>query len=338
MSAPIDHHFIPAFFLAQWADGASKLIEYTIKHGKLIAKPVGPRATGYEPHLYSFPELTPEAGHFLEVVFFNYADRVAAEALRNHLSPTPAPWTTELISAWSRFVIALHLRHPDAMPELRAAAKSVWEGSGDAYQAQYEAIRKPEDPPTFDEYLAPRDPLTAIKVSVNMIVKVFDNEILGKHLNNMTWGVIDVGPSPYRFLLSDRAVVFANLDNVDGVVYLPISPTKIFVAVNTPDRLQRLRALPPRDIVDNSSRFLVGRARRFVWAHDQSQDAFIEKYMSKRVDGFIEGKVNSAEMRHWDWHGYMTNRYSKSFPAKRLFQDEYDEMFSELFRTQNAGA
>src|SRR5258706_8332110 len=183
MNAPIAHHFIPAFILAQWADGSGKLVEYTIKHDKVIAKPVGPRATGYEQHLYSFPELPPDAAHFLEAVFFNYGDRVAADALRNLLSAAPVPWTAELVSAWSRFVIALHLRHPDAMPELRAAAKSVWDGGGDAYQAQYEAIRKPEDPPTFDEFLAARDPLTATKAGVNMIVKVFDNAILGRHLN-----------------------------------------------------------------------------------------------------------------------------------------------------------
>jgi hypothetical protein len=170
------------------------------------------------------------------------------------------------------------------MPKLRSAAKSVWDGSGSEHQAQYEAIKKPEDPPTFDEYLAARDPLTATKVSVNMIVKVFDNEILGKHLNNMTWGVIDVGRSPQRFLLSDRAVVFANLDNADGSAYLPISPTKLFVAVNAPDRLRQLRALLARDIVHNSNRFLVGRARRFVWAHDRSQGAFIAKHMSQRME------------------------------------------------------
>jgi hypothetical protein len=54
------------------------------------------------------------------------------------------------------------------------------------------------------------------------------------------------------------------------------------------------------------------------------------------IDGFMEGKLNDPEMRRWDWHGYMTNRYPKSFPAKRLFQDEYDEMFSRIFRAQNA--
>jgi large subunit ribosomal protein L30 len=57
---------------------------------------------------------------------------------------------------------------------------------------------------------------------------------LGKHLNNMRWGVIDVSGSPYRFLLSDRPVTFANLDNPDGMAALPIGPTKIFIGVNTP--------------------------------------------------------------------------------------------------------
>jgi len=40
MNVPIDHHFIPAFFLAQWADGGGKLVKYTIKHDKVIAKRV----------------------------------------------------------------------------------------------------------------------------------------------------------------------------------------------------------------------------------------------------------------------------------------------------------
>jgi hypothetical protein len=82
---PIDHHFIPAFFLAQWTDASE--IEYTIKHGMLIPWVRG--ATGYEPQLYSFPELPPDAAQFLEQVFFDYADRVASDALRNHLASTP---------------------------------------------------------------------------------------------------------------------------------------------------------------------------------------------------------------------------------------------------------
>jgi hypothetical protein len=285
MKYPIDHHFIPAFFLQQWTGSNNKLVEYTIRFGKLIAKPVGPRSTGYEPGLYSFPELPPDAAQYLEQVFFDYADRMAAGALQSQLAGQPKPQSAELVSAWSRFVVALHLRHPDAMPELRAAARSIWDGSGKSFQTDYEAVKKPEDPPTFDGYLATKDPLTSTKVQINMIIKVFDNERLGKHVNNMEWSVIDVSPTQHRFILSDRPVVFANLSsNVDGVVYLPISPTKMFVAANSPNRIRALRSLSARELVHNSNRFLVGRARKFAWTHDDSQTAFIEKHMSTRIE------------------------------------------------------
>lgn len=170
------------------------------------------------------------------------------------------------------------------MPEFRAAAKSVWDGSGVKYQKEYEAIKKPEDPATFDEYLAAKDPLAGTKMHVNMIVKVFDNETLGRHLNNMKWDVLDVSTSKHRFLLSCRPVCFANLKERNGVAYLPISPTKLFVAANDSGTLRQLKALPPREIVHNNNRFTVGRARRFVWAQDESQTAFVAKQMSKTME------------------------------------------------------
>ena len=132
MSVPRDHHFIPAFFLEQWSGQNGKLIEYTIKHGKLIAKPVGSNATGYERDLYAFPDLPPDVVQYVEQVFWDYADRTASQALRLHLGSNELQWTPELHSAWSRFVVGVHLRHPDAMPELRAAGADRRERLGDS--------------------------------------------------------------------------------------------------------------------------------------------------------------------------------------------------------------
>jgi hypothetical protein len=116
-------------------------------------------------------------------------------------------WTVELIGAWSRFVIALHLRHPDAMPELRIAAQSVWDGSGQDSQQRYEEIRKPEDPAMFDDFIALRDPLIGTKMRVNLIIKSLDNDILSKHINNMSWAIVDVSFARNRLLMSDRSVL-----------------------------------------------------------------------------------------------------------------------------------
>jgi hypothetical protein len=284
MNIPRDHHFIPAFYLKQWADPHGKLIEYTRKGGKLIPKPVGPHSTGYERDLYAFPELPPDAAQFMEQVFFAYADQKASDALDNHLGIVSFPWTAELVSAWSRFVIAIHLRHPDAMPELRAAATSIWDASGVDCQARCDATRKPTDPPTFDEYLALRDPFAPVKMRVNLIIKALDNDIVGAHINQMTHAIIDISASPHRLLTSDRPVELFNLQGSNGVLSIPINPTKLFVAVNDREILDKLRRTAPDKIASEANTYVVSRARRFVWAQDASQERFVEDRMSTNLE------------------------------------------------------
>jgi hypothetical protein len=119
MSEPHKHHFIPAFYLRQWHGSDKKLVEYTIKRGKLIAKPVSADATGFQRDLYESPELPPDQSQFLEKKFFNYADRTAAQALAMLLDGRPKHlWSNEMLSAWARFLVGVHTRHPDTIPEL----------------------------------------------------------------------------------------------------------------------------------------------------------------------------------------------------------------------------
>ena len=284
MNAPHDHHFIPAFYLGQWALRDNELIEYTIKHHKLIPKWVGPKATGFERDLYAFPELPPNIAQHLESQFFNYADNVASQALTLHLTGDTTGWNNERLSGWSRFVIGIHLRHPDVIPELRAGARTIWDQSGPAYQAHYEQVRTPQHPPTMDEWINTLDPLMRSKIELNCIQKILDNDIIGAHLNAMKWGVVSVSNSSFRFLTSDRPVEISQLDKPAGFVSIPISPTKLFVAVNQEQSLENLRQVPPREIVKHVNTFIVSRARKFVWADDETQTAFVRDNMSKAME------------------------------------------------------
>jgi hypothetical protein len=195
-------------------------------------------------------------------------------------------WTRELRSAWSRFIIALHLRHPDAMPELRAATRAIWDSTGEDAdrQRQYEGLRKLGAPETFEEYLQQRDPLISVKARINLITRVFDNEVFGTHVNTMHWDVIDVSNAPHRLLTSDRPVEIVRVKEPRGVISLPISPTKLFVAVNDLRVLDEVRRAKPRIIVSNSNKFVATRARRFVWAQDESQAPYVRKYMSTNLE------------------------------------------------------
>ena len=121
MSEPRDHHFIPVFYLKQWTNQDCKLIEYSKPYaGKIVAKPVGPKATGFQTDLYSFPHCPPKLAQYLEAAFLKRADMEASIALRKLLSGNTDPWTPTLRSAWSRFVINFIIRHPHPFAEIKA--------------------------------------------------------------------------------------------------------------------------------------------------------------------------------------------------------------------------
>jgi uncharacterized protein DUF4238 len=283
---PHDHHFIPSFYLSQWATADEKLIEFKrVYNNKLVAKPVGPDATGFEIDLYEVKDLPPEQRQYLEKEWFNYLDRTAFEALTDHLNGKPATsWDNEHVNAWSRFVFGLHFRHPHAMPELREGAKAVWEASGSVYQSEYDKIKTSAHPPTMDEYFAALDPFTAAKIRLNMIIKVFDNETLISHLNKMPFAIVDVSAAPERFVTSDRPVCISNLLKPDGVIFLPISPTKLFVAVNDVKSLEQIAKQTPLELVRRVNDFVIRRARLYVWAGDKSLEPFIDEAMSTKME------------------------------------------------------
>jgi hypothetical protein len=284
MSIPRDHHFIPVFYLKQWCAANGKLIEYSIKHGKSICKSVGPRHTGFEPDLYSFPELPVDAAQHIEKVFLQYVDDTAARALRLRLASAKSGWTPELVNGWSRFLLSLHIRHPDAMKEFRAATKSIWKKSGADAQAEYELTRKPTDPQTFDEYIAKIDPLIPVKASINSIIKAFDNDLVGNHFNSMWQSVVNLSASRHQLLTSDRPLGLYNLKQPDGILYLPISPTLLFFASNDRGAAHRLIMSKPTDIVMEVNRIVVSRARRYVYAQTESQETFIRRMMSTEAE------------------------------------------------------
>lgn len=284
MSQPRNHHFLPVFYLEQWAVSGGKLVEYSIKNKKLISKPVGPAATGFQRDLYAFSDLPPDQAQHIERVFFDYADRVASQALQKHLASDKRPWSSELRSAWSRFVIGLHLRHPDAIAELRAASKASWDQNHDESQRAYEELRKPDDPPTFEQYIEKNFPLTPTKAFLNMIIKVIDNQKIGAHINSMHWGVVDLSAAGVPLLTSDRPVEISRLKDKKGIVSIPISPALLFVAANIPQTLQSIARTRPRKVAKSVNRYVVLRARRFVYAPDKSQEPFIHRYMSKGME------------------------------------------------------
>ena len=138
---------------------------------------------------------------------------------------------------------------------------------------------------THDEHLAQGDPFIDAKVRVHLIIEgALDNEMVGSHVNNMKWDTLDLSSAPHRLLTSDRPVTLQFFKEPKGGLSIPISPTKLFVAANDFAVIDRLRRAQPRDIVRGINQRTVMRARKFVWANDETSAAFIRKRMSKAIE------------------------------------------------------
>jgi Protein of unknown function (DUF4238) len=83
MSVPVDHHYLPQFYLLRWTR-AGKLYRYVrpFTGWPVYQKKVSPRGTGYQPHLYTYSDgYSPEHKVRLELDFFRHVDDRASTAL-----------------------------------------------------------------------------------------------------------------------------------------------------------------------------------------------------------------------------------------------------------------
>jgi hypothetical protein len=236
--------FHPRLYLRQWCNRAGKLVEYTIKHDKLIAKVVGPNATGFEFDLYAFPEMSHSGSN--------------RGSLTMPIERPQMPSTCILLATRPGGMTNCAVRGRDSSSGCTSATPTQCQSCAPARKPYGKAlanprnentrgIRQPGEPGTFDEYIGRLDPHIVAKAKMSIIAQGFDNEIVGERVNRMHWAVIDA--SSLTFLTSDRPVSLFNVGTAKGCLWLPLSPTKLFVAVNDQRHLQNLASKTPREIV-----------------------------------------------------------------------------------------
>jgi len=283
MSSPRDHHFIPVFYLKKWAGPDGKLIEYSRPYpDKFNIKPVGPRATGFKHDLYAFPDLPPELAQFLESKFLARTDELASRVHEKLLTGNAAPWTTETRSAWSRFAINFLIRHPHPFAEIRTVAHDCWLKPDNITQQEYEKIKGPEDPPTFEEWVLEQGNHLADRIRIRLIQGVMYNEPAGTKLNAMLWNVLDLSKSKLRLLTSDWPL-YREIEGERKLLALPISPTALFTAVTKSDIFEKMRRDKPDDVVQHINAGVVSAARLYVYGSDNSQERFVRNRMSSKI-------------------------------------------------------
>lgn len=181
--------------------------------------------------------------------------------------------------------MSLMHRGPEQLSALKLKCQIWMEEHLTGLEATYEERRQPSDPATYLEMRAAIEHDVTHKAWAMVLEGAIDNPTLGTFINAMHWSIVTVRNPEWSMLVSDRPLHMTNgIDHPEAYIILPIGPTHIFVAVNTPEMVRRISETEPRGLVKAINTKVVGQAVRYVYNTDDGQLRFVENRLRRWED------------------------------------------------------
>lgn len=283
---PRKHHYIPVFYLSRWATGADgRLCQYSKPYDRVVANRRHPEATGFVERLYELEGLGEDLAQQVESKFFSPVDSAAADALvLMEAEGNRAKWDSRRRSAWSRFLHGMLVRAPEDIEEFKSGwRKLMLSDKNGEWQARYEEIKKPSDPPTYQEYMAAIPAANHNRSAMQALTGIIDGENVGLKMNHLVWAVIDTPADEYPLLTSDRPIIRTNgMLAENGHLVIPIGPRKMFVAAKDQAALAVVRSIKLPQLVREANRQVCDYAVKYVYGIDDSQLEFVRKHFGTK--------------------------------------------------------
>ncbi len=259
MSVPVDHHYLPEFYLRRWTR-AGKLYRYVrpLENSRIHQKRVSPAAVGYEAHLYSYTGGQSDLERTrLEHSYFQQIDDRAAKALvkLENMERGSAIDHMGLV----QFVISLLHRSPRRMQYLRD-----------------ELIKRMLDVPQFDPS-RPRDQ-DMIRDGVNDLLAdlISSNTVIPEIVGMKVFRVpVD---AKRRFLTSDTPIMLSQgTRNPRSFLIMPYAPDRLTIFARD-ENVALAFSIQEGDVLVNAiNDAIVRQARHVVIASDDTERMFIDE-------------------------------------------------------------
>jgi hypothetical protein len=267
------HHYIPVFYLKQWAGADGRLCQYSRPYNQVKPKRVHPDGTGYVRGLYAIDDTDPAIVNAVETMFLKPSDGLAHEALHYLLREQPFP-KPQMRTSWSRFVLSLMIRYPEAVAimktQLRANVEKV-----------YLETKKPEDPPSFAEYEASIKTNELARLHGKLIMDLMQDSRMGRLIFGMHWGVVKFSRHQHTLLTSDRPIASNIFPISANHLCLPMSPTGLFFACDTQRAENEFRQLDPAHIMLTVNNAVASQGHTYVYGTDDTQLRFVANRFGK---------------------------------------------------------
>jgi hypothetical protein len=285
MSDPINHHYLPIFYLSNWCDSNGKVTRFYRPHDKVVASRIAPSNTGYEPFLYTHHGVKPDRQQAIEREYMSpWVDDPGSRALRLFMEGASEKFTEKIKSDWTRFLMAMRLRDPHSLREITASAKEVLKKTLSVPDdPEYLAVKDESDPATLYEWVEENAPHVIENVGKTFLPGIIDHERIGNHMINMRWCTFDVGSGGIPLLTGDRPLIAtAGLSDPNCVVALPLSPRLLFIATNSDNTETRLRAAGVRKLAKATNINILGQAMKHVYGDSSRQLVFVQNRLRRR--------------------------------------------------------
>jgi hypothetical protein len=289
MSEPRKHHYIPVFYLKQWVGQDRRVCEYRrVQPSKIATRRKFPDGTGYKHDLYRIDGVSGPVAQEVERKFMHMVDTQANYALQKLVRGDSSPWDGKMRSAWTRFILSLLFRNPEAVSIMKRQMVGVWEGALENMRTNYSNVRYVGDPPTFEEFVAQTESAAPYKAALILLQEIIDNPRVGPTIFDMRWSRASLAASKISLLTSDRLLDMPHgLGERNAYIALPIGPKMLFIAAHDDAYEKHVGSADPTEVVKDVNKAIVHQAREFVWGIDDSQCRFVSNRMSKSPDRLI---------------------------------------------------
>lgn len=278
------HHYIPRFYLQNWALSGGKIFEYSVgRKGEIRTRAVSPRSTGFVYDLYKVDILPEKYAYDVEKFFLAMVDSRAASVLRKIVSGGRQEISREERMVFSNLVLSLVVRNPEELNLFKSQFFRDWDKKIPEIEYKYrETLWRPGYPDSFCEYEKLMAP-DYWKVAVyEVFCDLIWNEEFSRLLSSMYWGVREVAVAGKQVLTSDRPVIMTNgLMGENAHVLLPISPNKIFFCSPSKGVVQRLGDLSDRKLIREINRKIMSQALKYVYSSSKFDIDVVKKRFGK---------------------------------------------------------
>lgn len=267
------HHYIPVFYLKQWAAADGKVIALRRPHGnRVVATSKPPTHTGYDRGLYWMEGLKdPDAANRIETDVMGRIDHNAAIAHQYIMRDNVRGIPPGIRLAWTRFLIGLLIRSP-------ANINNVYKKMRNPSASERRQIGRILGKGQRYEDITDVD---MRRFALYTMAKLTQSPKVETVINKMHWMIYDLGLPELRFFTSDRPLIMTNgIGQRGSHLAIPVSPRKLFLAFGDDAIRRETMARSPWDIHETVNNRVIRCAIDMAWDTDNSRLRYVQENLS----------------------------------------------------------